>query len=267
MKFGILILNLFIVALFIVHYNRAIPLVANAMTLLLFVVIIFAAALLQSLSGFAFALITMPLVALVLGIRTATPLVAVAALTVQGINMIRYRSQVNMPEMIRLALAAVVGVPFGVWALINVSESIIRSILGIVMIVYALYTLARPESPYLRSMNWSYVAGFVAGCLGGAYNTSGPPVVVYGSLRQWHKDEFRATLQTFFFFTSVVTLISHFLASNITSTVVEFYLYAIPAMLLGLYLGSKLDRFVDKDRFRLLVVGLILLLGVSLLIK
>ncbi|MEK9162752.1 MAG: hypothetical protein AAB261_05575 [Chloroflexota bacterium] len=49
------------------------------MTLLLLVVIIFVAALLQSLSGFAFALITMPLVALVVGIRTATPLVAVAA--------------------------------------------------------------------------------------------------------------------------------------------------------------------------------------------
>ena len=75
---------------FIVHftlslcYNRAILPLAGSMTLLLFVVIIFAAALLQSLSGFAFALITMPLVALVVGIRTATPLVAVAALTVLG---------------------------------------------------------------------------------------------------------------------------------------------------------------------------------------
>ena len=41
--------------------------------------------------------------------------------------------------------------------------------------------------------------GFFAGILGGAYNTNGPPVVIYGSLRKWSPATFRATLQGYFF--------------------------------------------------------------------
>lgn len=234
------------------------------MTMILVAVIVFLAAFLQTLSGFGFALIVMPLITIVLGLRTAAPLVALAGLTLYTINLIRYRQAVNIREVLRLGAASALGIPVGIWALVNVDESVVRSLLGLILIAYAVYALARPVMPRLRSHRWVYPAGFVAGCLGGAYNTPGPPVIVYGSLRQWPKDEFRAVLQAFFLFNAVLIVTSHYLAHHLTTTVLTFYLHAVPTLVLGVLAGSRVDRRVNKGRFRTLVTVMILILGMSL---
>lgn len=236
------------------------------MTTALVTTIVFFAAFVQTLSGFGFALIVMSLLTIVMGLRMAAPLVALAGLTVYTINLIRYHRAVNIREALRLAAAAALGIPIGLWMLSNVEESAIKSLLGLILIAYALYKLMHPVTPCLRSRWWAYPAGFAAGCLGGAYNTPGPPVIVYGSLRQWPKDEFRAILQTLFFSNAVLVVASHVVAHHLTTGVLTLYSYAAPALLLGILAGSRLDSRVNKDRFRTLVTVLILVLGLSLVL-
>jgi hypothetical protein len=113
---------------------------------------------------------------------------------------------------------------------------------------------------------WAYPAGFLAGCLGGAYNTPGPPVIVYGSLQQWPKDEYRAILQTLFFISGVLIVGSHLLAGHMTRSVWALYAWAAPALLLGLWTGTRLDRRVDQERFRTMVLVVILVLGTTLML-
>jgi hypothetical protein len=136
---------------------------------------------------------------------------------------------------------------------------------GLILVAYALYLLLQPARARTLSRGWVYPAGFVAGCLGGAYNTPGPPVIVYGSLRQWPRDQFRAVLQTFFFFNGLLVVSSHLLARHMTPKVLTFYLYAAPALLLGILAGSRLDRRVDRQRFGRLVTAMILIVGLVLL--
>ena len=95
------------------------------MTAILIPAIVFFAALVQSLSGFGFALIVMPLAVVAIGLKTAAPLVAMVSLALNTINMIRYRQALDMREVLRLTLASVLGIPVGVWALVNVSEDLI----------------------------------------------------------------------------------------------------------------------------------------------
>jgi hypothetical protein len=229
--------------------------------------IVFLAALLQALSGFGFALIVMPLVTLVIGLQMAAPLVALAGLTTYSINIVRFRQAVTPSELLPLAVASAVGIPVGLWALSHVDEAIIRPVLGAVLVVYALYALLRPVGPRLHSRRWGVLAGFLAGCLGGAYNTPGPPVVVYGSLRQWPKNEFRAILQMLFFVNGVIIVIAHAVARHYTAGVWTLYLLAVPALVVGLFAGSLLDPRVNHERFRTLVSVLILLTGLSLLVS
>ena len=236
------------------------------MTVLLITAVVFFAALAQTLSGFGFALILMPIVTIWVGLRTAAPLVALTALTSYTVNLIRYRRAVDIREVLRLGAASALGVPVGLWALANVDESIIKPLLGLVLIAYAVYRLIRPVGSRLCSPRWVYPAGFVAGCLGGAYNTPGPPLIVYGSLRQWSRQKFRAVLQTFFFFNGVLVVASHYVAHHLTPTVLTFYAYAVPALLLGILAGSRIDSTLNHDRFRVIVTAMILLLGLSLVL-
>lgn len=236
------------------------------MTVVWIVAIVFVAAVLQSLTGFGFALIVMPLVTLVLDLKTAAPLVALAGLTAYTVNLIRFHRAVDVGEVARLGVASALGIPIGIWVLVRVDELIINYAMGLILIAYAAYSVLRPAARRPVARAWAYPAGFLAGCLGGAYNTPGPPVVVYGSLRQWPKDEYRAILQTLFFINGVLIVTSHLLARHVTADVWILYAWVAPALLLGLWTGARLDARVDQERFHLLVTGMILVLGISLLL-
>jgi uncharacterized membrane protein YfcA len=230
------------------------------------VVTVLVAAFLQSLSGFGFAIIVMPLLTLFLGVQTAAPVVALVGLTVYSINLVRFRRAVNAGEVLRLGAGAILGVWLGLWLLANVDEAIVERLLGLILMAYATYAWLSPASLRTLSRRWVYPAGFLAGCLGGAYNTPGPPVIVYGSLRRWPKDEFRAGLQALFFISAVPVVASHLLAGHVTRQVFTFYLVALPALALGILAGARLDSRVDRERFRRLVLAMILVLGLSLLL-
>jgi uncharacterized membrane protein YfcA len=234
------------------------------MQIALIATIVFIAATQQVLSGFGFALVVMPLLTLLIGVQTAAPLVALAGLTLYAANVLRYRRAVDLRRLARLALGALLGVPVGVWALGALDERVVKGALGAVLVAYALYTLARPAGLRLRSSRWIYPAGFLAGCLGGAYNTPGPPVVVYGRLRDWPRDEFRAILQAFFLVNGALVTASHVALGNVTGEVLRLYAVAVPAMAAGLLVGTRIDRRVSPQRFGGLVATLILVLGASL---
>jgi uncharacterized membrane protein YfcA len=228
--------------------------------------IVFFAAFIQALSGFGFALMVMPLITIFIDLRTAAPLVALAALTSYIINVIRYRQAVDLRQVLRLGAASALGTPVGLWALVSVDEFVVKPLLGLILVAYAVYRLVHPTELHLCSSRWVYPAGFIAGCLGGAYNTPGPPVIVYGSLRQWSRAEFRAVLQAFFFLNATLVVASHCLARHFTPAVLTLYACAVPALLLGIFVGSRADSRLSRDRFRTIVTGMILLLGLSLLL-
>ena len=236
------------------------------MTGLLIAAIVLGAAFAQSLTGFGFALIMMPLVTVVLGIRTAAPVVALAALTVYTVNLVRYRRAINVPEVLRLGVASAAGVPIGIWVLSNADQQVVMRVLGLVLVTYAVYSLLQPKVQRVLPRGWVYPAGFLAGCFGGAYNTPGPPVIVYGSMRQWPRDEFRAVLQALFFLNGILVVASHILAEHLSEQVLAYYLYAVPALALGILVGSLVDRRIDQDRFRRIVMLMILVLGLALVV-
>jgi hypothetical protein len=138
-------------------------------------------------------------------------------------------------------------------------------VLGVLIVGYALYALSGLRLPELKRRRWRYGAGFLAGLLGGAYNVSGPPVILYGTARRWPPMEFKANLQGFFVFSSFFTLLGHFISRNITPQVWENFWISLPALVIGGLLGTSLDRFLNPERFRKIVLVVLVILGVRLI--
>ena len=232
--------------------------------LMLAAIVLFAAAL-QTLAGFGFALLVMPLLTLLLGIKTAAPLVALVGFSLYLVNLLRYRRGLVWRETLQLLLPALVGVLVGVQALRTLDESLIKRVLGTLLIAYALYALLKPALPPLRSSALAYPVGFLAGCLGGAFNTPGPAVIVYGNARAWPRNQFRSTLQVIFLASSATVILAHVAAGNITANVARMAAVALPALAAGILLGAIVDRRLNHDHFRNVVLGLILVSGVLML--
>jgi uncharacterized membrane protein YfcA len=244
------------------------PDVAGAVNLeiLLPLLAIFFAVFTQSLAGFGVALIAMAFLPGLVGIQTATPLVALIAVTIEFFLLIRYRHALQFQAVWPVALASVVGIPLGVWALKGVDERLFLIVLGIVIAGYALYALFQFKLPELSHPIWAYAVGFLAGIIGGAYNTSGPPVIIYGNCRRWPPAEFKSNLQGFFLVNSAFVVLGHALGHNLTPQVWHYYLWALPILGLGILGGTYLDKFINQDTFRKIVLWLLVVMGVWLIL-
>ena len=131
-------------------------------------------------------------------------------------------------------------------------KRIFFAILGLVIVAYALYALLELRPPELSHPAWGFAFGLLAGMLGGAYNTSGPPVVVYGNSRRWLPVEFKSNLQGFFFLNSVLVVSGHALSHNFTQAVVQNYLTALPALALGYFSTAIISRMMRSSMLEVL---------------
>jgi uncharacterized membrane protein YfcA len=226
--------------------------------------VVFFAVITQTLTGFGSGLVSMAFLPGMLGIRTASPLVALFTGTMELILLVRFRAAFNLRAVWRLALATLLGLPLGVWALRSLSEQILLPVLGVVMTGYALYALFNLKLPRLEHPAWAYLTGFLSGILSGAYSVGGPPVIVYGNCRGWQPDEFKSNLQGFFLLNDGLAIIYHAIAGNLTHAVWTGFLWSLPVLGLGLLAGAGLDRFLNPQSFRKLVLILLVIMGMRL---
>jgi uncharacterized membrane protein YfcA len=235
-------------------------------TVLLTLLILFVSTFVRSALGFGDALLAMPLLALLLGVRVATPLVAFAASTIAVTILLRHWRSVDVRATWRLVVASLAGIPFGLLLLKYAPEAYVKLALGVLLVLYGLYGLFVPRLPVVRGEGLAYAFGFVAGVLGGAYNTNGPPVVIYGALKGWPPEYFRATLQGCFLLTGLMILIGHGLAGLWTPQVLRLYAFSVPVIMLAVFAGEKLNRRIPRETFSRVIYAFLVVMGVLFMI-
>jgi uncharacterized protein len=131
------------------------------------------------------------------------------------------------------------------------------------------YSLLGRKPPELHSDSraWLLGCGFLAGVLGGAYGMNGPPLVIYGAMRRWSPQHFRATLQGYFLPASLLSMVGYWLAALWVPSVTHYYLLSLPVALPSIFLGRLLNRRLRGDSFLAYVHGGVVCVGVVLLIQ
>lgn len=233
-------------------------------SLLIVLIIIFTSTLIRSTFGFGDALVAMPLLALVVDLKIATPLIALVAFFIAISILIKNWQKVEFKSAWRLIVSSLVGIPIGLWYLKDINENIIKLILGIVVSLFGLYSILKPKIKNLKNENFSWLFGLIAGILGGAYNTNGPPIVIYSSLKKWSAQNFRATLQAYFFTTGILVITGHGIAGNFTHEVLKYFLYSLPIVLLAIIIGAQINKKIALDRFHKYIYIMLILLGSAL---
>lgn len=220
----------------------------------------------QGVAGFGLALVAMPLIIESLGVSASTSLIALLSLIARIALLAYYRESVNFRVAGRLVAASVIALPIGVLGLQQLDGPILRTGLGILICLYALYALLNLRLPPVAHPAWAYGAGFFCGLLSGAYNTGGPPVVMYGTSRQWSPAEFKGNIQTVGLLNSLVVIGLHFAVQDYTPAVIHDFWLVLPASVAGLALGMAVARYINQALFRRIVLVLLLIVGINLII-
>ena len=234
--------------------------------------IVFIASLVRSTFGFGESLIAVPLLILFMPIEIAVPLSVLISIFIAAIIVVQDRKEIHFESAKWLIIFAALGIPIGLYLLIYGNENVTKALLGLLIILYAAYSLISKNTFQLKTDNkiWLFACGFLSGILGGAYGLNGPPLVIYGNLRGWTAKNFRATLQAYFLPASIIGMFGYWYKDLWDWKVTYYFLISIPVIVPAIFLGRYFNNQLKDSTFlKYIYVGLIfvgaLLLSQSLI--
>jgi uncharacterized membrane protein YfcA len=225
-------------------------------------IIVLGASTIQALFGFGFGLISVPLMIFFVDLPTAV----VTATTVSTVSCaVQWWESRALParEMSqRLVCSAIIGMPFGLWLLLNLDARLMKGILGIV-VLFGVFLSIKGFDLQRLPKQFDYAMGVIAGVLSTATSTNGPPLVFLLHARHFEPQDFRAVLNRVFTFLNFFTLVIFTVAGKMTGEALQLALFSIPVMGTGVFIGTRLRSRINPDHFRNLVIGLLTLSGLS----
>jgi uncharacterized membrane protein YfcA len=213
----------------------------------------------QAVSGFGFALIGTPLVAVLVG-----PKEAVVGLTMIGVLLVaqlslRGRGHVDRPTVGVVTVSAIVGMPLGLLVLVRADDRVLTFAIAIAVIGFSLLLWRGARFPAGRGTDAA--AGFTAGILSTSTGTSGPPIVIALSAKQLEPPVFRATISAIFLVQGSAALVLFALGEQITRDALSVALAGLPGVLVGSIVGERGFRRLDTPTFGRVVLGMLFLSG------
>ncbi len=227
--------------------------------------VIFVAYLCRAAFGFGNGLIAMPLLAMLIPVSEASPLVAFVSVVSAAALMKLDGESLQWRAAIGLTATGLLGIPVGFWLSQVIDERVAKIFLGVLVTAFAIWNLWRPTRQLFFNDRYATAFGAIAGILAGAYNCPGPPLAVYCQFRGLTNAAFRSTIQSFFFFIGIGVCIVRAVSGSFTPNVVWLCAYSLPVLCVSIWIGRRLARSISPARFQAVIWGLLICVGVMLL--
>ncbi|WP_234413751.1 sulfite exporter TauE/SafE family protein [Ideonella sp. A 288] len=216
--------------------------------------------------GFGANLVALPLLAHVMTLRFAVPMLLVLDLFSAGLMGLKNRPLIERAELLRLVPWLLVGMGLGVVLLQHAQERWLLAVLGASVLAYALWSLFGHADPAPLSTRWAVPAGLVGGVYSSMFGTGGPVYTLYFARRIHDTARLRATIGALILGSAVVRLVL-FTGSGFYAQpgLVKLALVLVPCAVLGYLIGSRLHARVPQAQVRRVIWALLAFSGASLL--
>jgi len=238
----------------------------NGLEFVLSGMVVLLASFVQGLTGFGFSLLAVPLLTIVIGVKNAVTLGVICGICVTFYNFWTLRRHFTLGSIRELVIGSLVGIPFGSYFLRETHADAVKDLLGIVILAFVLFSLL--NLPRVRHLNrlWGYFFGLAAGLCGGAVSVSGPPILIYSYIKDWNKEEFKGTIAAYFFVTCLFIFASHLLTGSTNGATLLKFITLSPFLALGAFSGHYFFNKIDSTLFRRIILGILGILGISMLV-
>lgn len=230
----------------------------------------FLAAFLKGITGLGFATVCLGLLTSFLDIRLAIPLVFLPSLTS---NLLVMKEAGRFGESLQrfwpLYLSSVPGLLLGMWLLGWGSLSLVKAILGLVLICYGIWGLCLGITTL--SARWGkhllLPVGVTSGFINGATGSQIMPILPYLMSLGLDKNLFVQTLNTSFTFSTMIMMVGLGKIGILTLPVTLLSATGIIPVAVGIRLGSRVREKVSETLYRRMVLMLLILLGCNLALR
>lgn len=222
----------------------------------------------QAATGFGYALVAVPVFALLVDVPTAVVATTALGFLLTAGAGVAERAHVDRRPAVRLFVASLAGMPLGLLLLVRLDGRLLDALVALT--VLAALPLVLRTGTLAGRAGLDVAAGGLSGLLLTSTGMNGPPLVVVLQGSGCSPRALRATLQVVFAGQDLVALAGFALIGRLSAEVGALVLGGALAIPLGWRLGDRLLRVMSPAQFRrgviaLLVVSALTLLGQALL--
>lgn len=232
------------------------------------IIIAFLSALIQITGGFGFGSLFVPFVALLIPYKDATMISVLTCMFLQITVVIRYFKKIQWDSIIVPALVSFITTSIGVHLMVSFSSSTMAILLGIFLWILALYLIfISPRVHLSKNIPTKVAVGALSGFTGGMFAVGGPPMVAYYNSVIDDSITYQATIQTYFFITSIVILINDLMYTKFTVKLAGLSVASVFGCLIGTFIGTKILNKISMTTVRKIAYTVMILAGTYNLIK
>lgn len=224
----------------------------------------------QGLTGFGLALVSVPLLSLVIDVKMAVPVAGVFGWLVTFPAVWKMYQHVQWKTGLILFVGSLPGSFLGADLLKRLPAEVILITMGVVLLASSIYSL-RSKMTLFRSTTTpvTVTTGFFSGALGASVGEPGPPVIAYTSMQPWSADQAKSTLSFFFMLTMIGALTGFWHQGLLTTQVVDHIVTALPAFVVGMSIGMACYTQLHKlnINYHQIIHGLLSVIASMLILK
>jgi len=241
--------------------------------LFLAALILFGASLVQSMIGFAFNLIAVPLLVWSgFGLAQSVAMTAIPIFVQLSLSGWQLREYIRPREILLPALIRFLTLPAGIALLawINAADTaVIKTFVGAVLLVILLigHTVRFAPRAHLHPL-WDLLAFGLSGMMLGMIGMGGPPVVLWLMAHDWSPKRIRAFVTALFWVAAPVQIA--LLYRRLGEEAVQAFGWGIvllPAVIVAALLGVRIGNAFDRTRLRRAVTAFLFLTAVASIVS
>jgi uncharacterized membrane protein YfcA len=235
--------------------------------LLLFLILALLAEVLGTIGGFGSSLFFVPMAAYFMDFQAVLGITALFHVSSNLSKIILFKKGVDRFLLINMGIPAVVLVIIGALLSNTFEERYLEFGLGALLILLSSFLLLFQDFQWKPTRNNAILGGVISGFLAGLLGTG-------GAIRGMALASFRLKMEVFIVTSALIDLAIDASRSVVyvgQGYVTSSMLYLIPLLIgvsfVGTFIGKKILERISEDRFRLIVLGLVLVQGVLIVGK
>lgn len=233
--------------------------------ILVFLIVgIFLGFFIQTIIGFAGALIALPILLMIMPLPNAIAYLSIFYFISSPYYF--YNEWINIDKNLlkKLAISSLIGVFIGVILLIYAKPILLKKALGVFIILFVLNSL-RTKKQLQKGAKLIYIFGFFGGFFSGVFSSGGPLYVMVVKELTPDVRTFRATMFGVLGLVHIIRLPALAIAGILTLE--QFYnsIFVVPFFILAIFLGKKVYLKLNEALLKKIIFMLLFISGVLLI--
>ncbi len=224
--------------------------------------------LVKGITGFGNTLVMGPLYSFAVENRITTPIDLIFSIPTNIYMVWKERKSISLKAVVPLSVMLMAGILPGTFLLKFGYDWVLKSVLGIVVILMAVEMLTRKQAqvPKKPSPVFLVTCGILSGILAGMYGISAL-LIAYISRTTDNRSQFRGNICCVFLVDNFFRLFLYWFSGILNKDIFMLALILLPAVVLGMMIGVRIDKKVGERSVKNFTVALLIFSGLVLILK